>query len=72
MRPKTELAEIAEKLGVTVSRVHEIEVSALRKLRHPSLRKKWELILATIDEIENNRAVEYSMTRRAKFYRNYD
>lgn len=50
------LQEIADTLGVTRERVRQIEVTALKKLRHPKLRKKWEAIIETVNMIEEERA----------------
>jgi DNA-directed RNA polymerase sigma subunit (sigma70/sigma32) len=41
------LEEIAGKLGVTRERVRQIEQQALKKLKHPKFRKKWQDILET-------------------------
>lgn len=47
------LAHIAKKLGVTRERVRQIELGALRKLRHPRNNKAWQEICETIAMIEN-------------------
>lgn len=41
------LEEIAIVLGVTRERVRQIEMNALKKLKHPSLRDKWREVLET-------------------------
>jgi RNA polymerase primary sigma factor len=41
------LEEIAGKLGITRERVRQIEQQALKKLKHPKFRKKWQDILET-------------------------
>ncbi len=48
------LQEIADHLGITRERVRQIENSALKKLRHPKLRKKWIEIQETIEMLQNN------------------
>lgn len=50
------LQEIADILGVTRERVRQIESSAIKKLRHPRNRKKWEAIMDTVGELSNQRA----------------
>lgn len=42
------LQEIANILGITRERVRQIEVQAIKKLRHPTFRKKWNEIIDTI------------------------
>lgn len=41
------LQEIANTLGVTRERAGQIEMSALKKLKHPKLRHQWEDIIET-------------------------
>lgn len=50
------LQEIATTLGVTRERVRQIEAGALKKLRHPKLRKYWVAIAETIADIQIERA----------------
>ena len=39
---KTELAdEIRQKLGLSRERIRQLEMRAIKKLRHPSCRKRW-------------------------------
>jgi DNA-directed RNA polymerase sigma subunit (sigma70/sigma32) len=49
------LAEVAEKLGVTRERARQIEMQALKKLKHPRLRKQWETITESMDMIGNGK-----------------
>ena len=42
------LQEIANKLGVTRERARQIEMTALKKLKHPKLRKQFQEIFETI------------------------
>lgn len=42
------LQEIADTLGVTRERARQIEAQALKKLKHPKLRKQWEEIIETV------------------------
>lgn len=42
------LQEIADTLGVTRERARQIEAQALKKLKHPKLRKQWEAIIDTV------------------------
>lgn len=44
------LQEIADTLGVTRERARQIEMQALKKLKHPKLRAQWENI---IDSVRN-------------------
>ena len=41
------LQEIANTLGVTRERARQIEMTALKKLKHPKLRHQWEDIIET-------------------------
>lgn len=41
------LQEIANRLGVTRERARQIEMTALKKLKHPKLRHQWEDIIET-------------------------
>lgn len=45
------LAEVAEKLGVTRERARQIEMQALKKLKHPRLRKQWEVITESMNMV---------------------
>jgi DNA-directed RNA polymerase sigma subunit (sigma70/sigma32) len=45
------LQEIADMLGVTRERARQIEMQALKKLKHPRLRKQWETITDSMDMI---------------------
>jgi DNA-directed RNA polymerase sigma subunit (sigma70/sigma32) len=45
------LQEIADMLGVTRERARQIEMQALKKLKHPRLRKQWEVITESMDMI---------------------
>lgn len=47
------LGVIAKRLGVTKERVRQIELGALRKLRHPKNNKAWREIFETIAMIEH-------------------
>lgn len=40
--------EIADTLGVTRERARQIEAQALKKLKHPKLRKQWGEIIETV------------------------
>lgn len=57
------LQDIANKLGVSRERVRQLEKRALKKLRSPELRERWESILATIEELERQPSYGY---RRSK------
>ena len=46
------LDAVAKKLGVTKERVRQLELHALRKLRHPKNNKAWREIFETIAMIE--------------------
>ena len=46
------LGAIAKRLGVTKERVRQLELHALRKLRHPKNNKAWSEIFETIAMIE--------------------
>ena len=46
------LDAIAKRLGVTKERVRQLELHALRKLRHPKNNKAWREIFETIAMIE--------------------
>lgn len=41
------LQEIANTLGMTRERARQIEMTALKKLKHPKLRHQWENIIDT-------------------------
>jgi DNA-directed RNA polymerase sigma subunit (sigma70/sigma32) len=47
------LQEIANMLGVTRERARQIEMQALKKLKHPKFRKQWETITQSIGMIGN-------------------
>ena len=47
------LQEIANMLGVTRERARQIEMQALKKLKHPRFRKQWETITQSIGMIGN-------------------
>lgn len=49
------LQEIAEMLGVTRERARQIEIMAIKKLRHPKLRKQWEEIIESLDALNNGK-----------------
>ncbi len=49
------LQEIADLLGVTRERARQIELMAIKKLRHPNLRKKWEEIIESLDTLNNGK-----------------
>ena len=46
------LDAVAKRLGVTKERVRQLELHALRKLRHPKNNKAWREIFETIAMIE--------------------
>ena len=46
------LDAVAKRLGVTKERVRQLELHALRKLRHPKNNKAWHEIFETIAMIE--------------------
>ena len=46
------LEAVAKRLGVTKERVRQLELHALRKLRHPKNNKAWREIFETIAMIE--------------------
>jgi RNA polymerase primary sigma factor len=43
------LQEIANMLGVTRERARQIEMQALKKLKHPRFRKQWKEITESMD-----------------------
>ena len=43
------LQEIANQLGVTRERARQIEMQALKKLKHPRFRKQWKEITESMD-----------------------
>jgi DNA-directed RNA polymerase sigma subunit (sigma70/sigma32) len=45
------LEEVAEKLGITKEAARQLERQALKKLKHPSLREKWQAIIDTVNEL---------------------
>ncbi|MGE4455991.1 MAG: sigma factor-like helix-turn-helix DNA-binding protein [Arcobacteraceae bacterium] len=49
------LQEIATILGVSRERVRQIELQAIKKLKHPNTRKRWSDIVDTINNCQNNR-----------------
>lgn len=49
------LQEIANMLGVTRERARQIEMQALKKLKHPRLRKQWEVITESMNMIGNGK-----------------
>lgn len=49
------LQEIANFLGVTRERARQIEMQALKKLKHPKLRKQWGEIIESMDLIGNGK-----------------
>lgn len=48
------LQEIANILGISKERVRQIENQAIKKLRHPTFRKKWNEIIETVQYIQSN------------------
>lgn len=49
------LQEIANQLGVTRERARQIEMQALKKLKHPRFRKQWKDIVESIDLLGNGK-----------------
>jgi RNA polymerase primary sigma factor len=49
------LQEIATILGVSRERVRQIELQAIKKLKHPNIRKRWSDIVDTINNYQNNK-----------------
>lgn len=47
------LEEIATKLDISRERVRQIEKQALKKLKHPKLRKEWREINETVCEVRS-------------------
>lgn len=47
------LQEIANRLGITKERVRQIEVQAIKKLRHPMMRKRWEEVVESLNEAKS-------------------
>lgn len=50
------LEEIAQMLGVSRERVRQIEISVLKKLKHPKNRQKWAAIMDLLNEISKENA----------------
>ena len=48
------LQEIADRLGVTRERARQIEMQALKKLKHPKLRAQWENIIDSVRDINDS------------------
>ena len=48
------LQEIADKLGLTRERVRQIEMSALKKLKHPKLRAQWGNIIDSVRDMNDS------------------
>lgn len=48
------LQEIADTLGVTRERARQIEMQALKKLKHPKLRAQWENIIDSVRDMNNS------------------
>lgn len=48
------LQEIADTLGVTRERARQIEMQALKKLKHPKLRAQWENIIDSVCDMNNS------------------
>lgn len=48
------LQEIANILGISRERVRQIEVQAIKKLRHPTFRKKWNEIIDSAQNIQKS------------------
>ena len=48
------LQEIADKLGLTRERVRQIEMSALKKLKHPKLRAQWGDVIDSVHDINDS------------------
>jgi transcriptional regulator with XRE-family HTH domain len=69
------LQQIADKLGISKQRVQQIEARAMEKLRSPSLTKKWQDIMDTVQELNkpkiDNRIMKMSIDTRV-FFDHYD
>jgi len=48
------LQEIADTLGVTRERARQIEMQALKKLKHPKLRAQWENIIDSVRDMNDS------------------
>lgn len=48
------LQEIGDKLGLTRERVRQIEMSALKKLKHPKLRAQWGDIIDSVRDMNDS------------------
>lgn len=48
------LQEIADTLGVTRERARQIEMQAVKKLKHPKLRAQWENIIDSVRDMNNS------------------
>ncbi len=49
------LQEIANMLGVTRERARQIEMQALKKLKHPRFRKQWNEIMESNHMLSNGK-----------------
>lgn len=49
------LQEIANQLGVTRERARQIEMQALKKLKHPRFRNQWKEITESMDMLGNGK-----------------
>ena len=47
------LQEIANIFGISRERVRQIEVQAIKKLKHPTFRKKWNDIIDSSQSIQS-------------------
>lgn len=61
MRDTDTLAKIAKKLDCSRERVRQIELSALRKLRHPRNNKAWKDIYETVAMIEDLKRTKWCL-----------
>lgn len=58
--------EIAKKLGISRARVHQIYLSAIKKLSHPRNKDKWMTILESINLIKEQQAKKENLEQGEK------
>ncbi|HED5389990.1 TPA: RNA polymerase subunit sigma-70 [Campylobacter jejuni] len=58
--------EIAKKLGISRARVHQIYISAIKKLSHPRNKNKWMAIFETLDLIKEQQAKKGNLEQGEK------